>query len=97
MCDWAPGSEVVKVPEHKFREAGEVPKLLQLDCGKHETILAETERTLQKLQRSAGHEEKKWKIKVDVSQKTSKQVQMSLTFSEQKLTWLRRENSSVHQ
>lgn len=71
------------VPEPKFREADEMHKLLQLHCEKYETILAETQRTLQKLQRSAGQEENQWKIKVDLSQKTSKQVQLSFTFSEQ--------------
>lgn len=45
------------VPEPKFREADEMHKLLQLHCEKYETILAETQRTLQKLQRSAGQEE----------------------------------------
>ncbi|KAM7158084.1 kinectin isoform 2-T2 [Molossus nigricans] len=69
-----PGSEEVKVLEHKLKEADEMHTLLQLECEKYKSVLAETEGILQKLQRSVEQEENKWKVKVDESQKTIKQV-----------------------
>nr|KAF6387207.1 kinectin 1 [Myotis myotis] len=64
------GSEEVKVLEHKLKEADEMHTLLQLECEKYKSVLAETEGILQKLQRSVEQEENKWKVKVDESQKT---------------------------
>nr|KAF6500604.1 kinectin 1 [Molossus molossus] len=69
-----PGSEEVKVLEHKLKEADEMHTLLQLECEKYKSVLAETEGILQKLQRSVEQEENKWKVKVDESQKTIKQL-----------------------
>uniref|UniRef100_A0A2I3HAV0 Kinectin 1 n=1 Tax=Nomascus leucogenys TaxID=61853 RepID=A0A2I3HAV0_NOMLE len=68
------GSEEVKVLEHKLKEADEMHTLLQLECEKYKSVLAETEGILQKLQRSVEQEENKWKVKVDESHKTIKQV-----------------------
>nr|KAF6485140.1 kinectin 1 [Rousettus aegyptiacus] len=68
------GSEEVKVLEHKLKEAEEMHTLLQLECEKYKSVLAETEGILQKLQRSVEQEENKWKVKVDESQKTIKQL-----------------------
>ncbi|XP_014384740.1 PREDICTED: kinectin isoform X4 [Myotis brandtii] len=68
------GSEEVKVLEHKLKEADEMHTLLQLECEKYKSVLAETEGILQKLQRSVEQEENKWKVKVDESQKTIKQL-----------------------
>uniref|UniRef100_A0A8C5YXD8 Kinectin 1 n=1 Tax=Marmota marmota marmota TaxID=9994 RepID=A0A8C5YXD8_MARMA len=67
-------SEEVKVLEHKLKEADEMHTLLQLECEKYKSVLAETEGILQKLQRSVEQEENKWKVKVDESQKTIKQL-----------------------
>uniref|UniRef100_A0A8C5KKY4 Kinectin 1 n=1 Tax=Jaculus jaculus TaxID=51337 RepID=A0A8C5KKY4_JACJA len=67
-------SEEVKVLEHKLKEADEMYTLLQLECEKYKSVLAETEGILQKLQRSVEQEENKWKIKVDETQKTIKQL-----------------------
>ncbi|XP_061036851.1 kinectin isoform X3 [Eubalaena glacialis] len=89
------GSEEVKVLEHKLKEADEMHTLLQLECEKYKSVLAETEGILQKLQRSVEQEENKWKVKVDESQKTIKQMQLSFTSSEQELERLRRENEDI--
>nr|XP_051678872.1 kinectin isoform X13 [Oryctolagus cuniculus] len=89
------GSEEVKVLEHKLKEADEMHTLLQLECEKYKSVLAETEGILQKLQRSVEQEENKWKVKVDESQKTIKQMQSSFTSSEQELERLRRENKDI--
>ncbi|XP_044925717.1 kinectin isoform X4 [Mustela nigripes] len=89
------GSEEVKVLEHKLKEADEMHTLLQLECEKYKSVLAETEGILQKLQRSVEQEENKWKVKVDESQKTIKQMQLSVTSSEQELERLRRENKDI--
>ncbi|XP_006864705.1 PREDICTED: kinectin [Chrysochloris asiatica] len=89
------GSEEVKVLEHKLKEADEMHTVLQLECEKYKSVLAETEGILQKLQRSVEQEENKWKVKVDESQKTIKQMQLSFTSSEQELERLRRENKDI--
>ncbi|XP_011383465.1 kinectin isoform X3 [Pteropus medius] len=89
------GSEEVKVLEHKLKEADEMHTLLQLECEKYKSVLAETEGILQKLQRSVEQEENKWKVKVDESQKTIKQMQLSFTSSEQELERLRKENKDI--
>ncbi|XP_019581336.2 kinectin isoform X5 [Rhinolophus sinicus] len=89
------GSEEVKVLEHKLKEADEMHTLLQLECEKYKSVLAETEGILQKLQRSVEQEENKWKVKVDESQKIIKQMQLSFTSSEQELERLRRENKDI--
>ncbi|XP_070325498.1 kinectin isoform X8 [Odocoileus virginianus] len=91
----ASGSEEVKDLEHKLKEADEMHTLLQLECEKYKSVLAETEGILQKLQRSVEQEENKWKVKVDESQKTIKQMQLSFTSLEQELDRLRRENKDV--
>ncbi|XP_045307011.1 kinectin isoform X5 [Leopardus geoffroyi] len=88
-------SEEVKVLEHKLKEADEMHTLLQLECEKYKSVLAETEGILQKLQRSVEQEENKWKVKVDESQKTIKQMQLSFTSSEQELERLRRESKDI--
>ncbi|XP_028364071.1 kinectin isoform X7 [Phyllostomus discolor] len=89
------GSEEVKVLEHRLREAEEMHTLIQLECEKYKSVLAETEGILQKLQRSVEQEENKWKVKVDESQKTIKQMELSFTALEQELERLRRENKDT--
>uniref|UniRef100_A0A8C9MQK3 Kinectin 1 n=1 Tax=Serinus canaria TaxID=9135 RepID=A0A8C9MQK3_SERCA len=70
----ASGSEDVKAMEQKLKEAEEMHILLQLECEKYKSVLAETEGILQRLQRSVEEEESKWKIKVEESQKELKQL-----------------------
>ncbi|XP_066200691.1 kinectin isoform X3 [Saccopteryx leptura] len=89
------GSEETKVLEHKLKEADEMHTFLQLECEKYKSVLAETEGILQKLQRSVEQEENKWKVKVDESQETIKQMQLSFTSLEQELEQLRRENKDI--
>ncbi|XP_059551207.1 kinectin isoform X6 [Myotis daubentonii] len=89
------GSEEVKVLEHKLKEADEMHTLLQLECEKYKSVLAETEGILQKLQRSVEQEENKWKVKVDESQKTITKMQLSFTSLEHELEQLRRENKDT--
>ncbi|XP_031218363.1 kinectin isoform X25 [Mastomys coucha] len=67
-------SEAVKVLEHRLKEANEMHTLLQLECEKYKSVLAETEGILQKLQRSVEQEESKWKIKAEESRRTIKQL-----------------------
>ncbi|XP_073067303.1 kinectin isoform X10 [Manis javanica] len=88
-------SEEVTILEHKLKEADELHTLLQLECEKYKSVLAETEGILQKLQRSVEQEENKWKVKVDESQKTIKQMQLSFTSSEQELERLKRESEDI--
>ncbi|KAL6073041.1 hypothetical protein STEG23_015402 [Scotinomys teguina] len=91
----ASDAETVKILEHRLKEADEMHTLLQLECEKYKSVLAETEGILQKLQRSVEQEESKWKTKADESQRTIKQMQSSFTSSEQELERLRRENKDV--
>ncbi|XP_040591730.1 kinectin isoform X3 [Mesocricetus auratus] len=88
-------AETVKVLEHRLKEADEMHALLQLECEKYKSVLAETEGILQKLQRSVEQEESKWKVKAEESRRTIKQMQASFTSSEQELERLRRENGDV--
>ncbi|XP_057642765.1 kinectin isoform X7 [Chionomys nivalis] len=88
-------AETVKVLEHRLKEADEMHTLLQLECEKYKSVLAETEGILQKLQRSVEQEESKWKVKADESRRTIKQMQSSFTSSEQELERLRRENQDM--
>ncbi|XP_051033050.1 kinectin isoform X4 [Phodopus roborovskii] len=88
-------AEMVKVLEHRLKEADEMHALLQIECEKYKSVLAETEGILQKLQRSVEQEESKWKIKADESRRTIKQMQASFTSSEQELERLRRDNREM--
>ncbi|KAL1780589.1 kinectin isoform X1 [Sigmodon hispidus] len=88
-------AETVKVLEHRLKEADEMHTLLQLECEKYKSVLAETEGILQKLQRSVEQEESRWKVKADESRRTIKQMQSSFTSSEQELERLRRENKDM--
>ncbi|XP_021036835.1 kinectin isoform X16 [Mus caroli] len=88
-------AEAVKVLEHRLKEASEMHTLLQLECEKYKSVLAETEGILQKLQRSVEQEESKWKIKADESQRMIKQMQSSFTASEGELERLRQENKDM--
>ncbi|XP_017687253.1 PREDICTED: kinectin isoform X3 [Lepidothrix coronata] len=91
----ASGSEDVKAMEQKLKEAEEMHILLQLECEKYKSVLAETEGILQRLQRSVEEEESKWKIKVEESQKELKQMKTSVTSLEQEVERLKEEIKEV--
>ncbi|NXO94778.1 KTN1 protein, partial [Certhia brachydactyla] len=91
----ASGSEDVKAMEQKLKEAEEMHILLQLECEKYKSVLAETEGILQRLQRSVEEEESKWKIKVEESQKELKQVHSVVTSLQHEVERLKEENKEV--
>ncbi|NXL75081.1 KTN1 protein, partial [Leptocoma aspasia] len=91
----ASGSEDVKAMEQKLKEAEEMHILLQLECEKYKSVLAETEGILQRLQRSVEEEESKWKIKVDESQKELKQMRSVVTSLQHEVERLKEENKEV--
>ncbi|XP_066177647.1 kinectin isoform X2 [Sylvia atricapilla] len=91
----ASGSEDVKTMEQKLKEAEEMHILLQLECEKYKSVLAETEGILQRLQRSVEEEESKWKIKVEESQKELKQIRSMVTSLQHEVERLKEENKEV--
>ncbi|KAM7108398.1 kinectin isoform 7-T7 [Ciconia maguari] len=91
----ASGSEDVKAMEQKLKEAEEMHILLQLECEKYKSVLAETEGILQRLQRSVEEEESKWKIKVEESQKELKQMRSSVVSLEHEVERLKEEIKEV--
>ncbi|NXY89253.1 KTN1 protein, partial [Alcedo cyanopectus] len=91
----AAGSEDVKALEQKLKEAEEMHILLQLECEKYKSVLAETEGILQRLQRSVEEEESKWKIKVEESQKELKQMRSSVVSLEHEVARLKEEIKEV--
>ncbi|NXS60759.1 KTN1 protein, partial [Brachypteracias leptosomus] len=91
----ASGSEDVKAMEQKLKEAEEMHILLQLECEKYKSVLAETEGILQRLQRSVEEEESKWKIKVEESQKELKQMHSSVLSLEHEVERLKEELKEV--
>ncbi|XP_072345791.1 kinectin isoform X2 [Scyliorhinus torazame] len=88
-------AEQGKVIEHKEKEGEEVHAMLQLECEKYKTVLAETEGILQRLQNSVEEEEGKWKLKLEESQKALMQVQSSARMLEQELEKVKRENTEA--
>uniref|UniRef100_A0A8B9QUL3 Kinectin 1 n=1 Tax=Anas platyrhynchos TaxID=8839 RepID=A0A8B9QUL3_ANAPL len=80
---------------HCLKEAEEMHILLQLECEKYKSVLAETEGILQRLQRSVEEEESKWKIKVEESQKELKQMRSSVLSLEHEVERLREEIKEV--
>ncbi|NWV69637.1 KTN1 protein, partial [Malurus elegans] len=91
----ASGSEDVKAMEQKLKEAEEMHILLQLECEKYKSVLAETEGILQRLQRSVEEEESKWKIKVEESQKELKQMRSMVTSLQHEVERLKEESKEV--
>uniref|UniRef100_A0A8B9NAH3 Kinectin 1 n=1 Tax=Accipiter nisus TaxID=211598 RepID=A0A8B9NAH3_9AVES len=81
--------------EQKLKEAEEMHILLQLECEKYKSVLAETEGILQRLQRSVEEEESKWKIKVEESQKELKQMRSSVISLEHEVERLKEEIKEV--
>ncbi|KAJ7990721.1 hypothetical protein DPEC_G00289850 [Dallia pectoralis] len=64
-----PAAENNKVLVEKLKESEEAQKVLQKDCETYKKVLAETEGILQRLQSCVEHEESRWKVKLDLSQK----------------------------
>ncbi|XP_061854850.1 kinectin isoform X4 [Colius striatus] len=91
----ASGSEDAKAMEPKLKEAEEMHILLQFECEKYKLVLAETEGILQRLQRSVEEEERKWKIKVEESQKELKQMRSSVVSLEHEVERLKEEVKEV--
>ncbi|KAM4663113.1 kinectin isoform 2-T3 [Discoglossus pictus] len=91
------GAEDVKIMEQKLKEGEEIHIMLQQECEKYKSVLAETEGILQRLQRSVEEEEGRWKQKVDESQKELNEVHSKVHTLEQQLEKLRiQENESLH-
>uniref|UniRef100_A0A8C3LJB4 Kinectin 1 n=1 Tax=Chrysolophus pictus TaxID=9089 RepID=A0A8C3LJB4_CHRPC len=87
--------DLLGVMEQKLKEAEELHILLQLECEKYKSVLAETEGILQRLQRSVEEEESKWKIKVEESQKELKQMRSSVVSLEHEVERLKEEIKEV--
>ncbi|KAM9294174.1 kinectin [Gastrophryne carolinensis] len=79
------GTEKVKELEQRLKEGEEIHTLLQLECEKYKSVLAETEGILQRLQRSVEQEEGKWKVKLDESQNELQEVKSTVHSLEQEL------------
>ncbi|XP_051871677.1 kinectin isoform X7 [Pristis pectinata] len=88
-------AEQSKVMEQKEKEAEEMHAMLQLECEKYKTVLAETEGILQRLQSSVEEEEGKWKMKLEESQKALLQMQSSVHTLEQELEKVKHENTET--
>ncbi|XP_075699383.1 kinectin isoform X3 [Rhinoderma darwinii] len=78
-----------KALEQKLKEGEEIHTLLQLECEKYKSVLAETEGILQRLQRSVEEEEGRWKVKLDESQSELKEAKSAVHLLGQELEKLR--------
>ncbi|XP_048393175.2 kinectin isoform X2 [Stegostoma tigrinum] len=90
-------ADQTKVIEHKEKEGEEMHAMLQLECEKYKTVLAETEGILQRLQSSVEEEEGKWKLKLEDSQKALIKMQSTVRTLEQELEMVKRTNTEVEQ
>ncbi|XP_041069793.1 kinectin isoform X2 [Carcharodon carcharias] len=88
-------AEQTKVMEHKEKDGEEMHAMLQLECEKYKTVLAETEGILQRLQSSVEEEEGKWKLKLEESQQALMQMQSSARTLEQELERVKRESTEA--
>ncbi|XP_072424885.1 kinectin isoform X2 [Chiloscyllium punctatum] len=88
-------AEQTKVIEHKEKEGEEMHAMLQLECEKYKTVLAETEGILQRLQSSVEEEEGKWKLKLEESQKALIQMQSTVRTLEQELEMVKHEKTEA--
>ncbi|KAM5129158.1 kinectin isoform 2-T2 [Mantella aurantiaca] len=89
------GSEKVEALELKLKEGEEIHTLLQLECDKYKSVLAETEGILQRLQRSVEEEEGRWKIKLDESQNELKEAATAVHSLEQEVDKQKRRNKET--
>ncbi|XP_060685113.1 kinectin isoform X3 [Hemiscyllium ocellatum] len=88
-------AEQTKVIEHKEKEGEEMHAMLQLECEKYKTVLAETEGILQRLQSSVEEEEGKWKLKLEESQKALIQMQSTVRTLEEELEMVKHEKTEA--
>nr|DBA14371.1 TPA: hypothetical protein GDO54_005352 [Pyxicephalus adspersus] len=88
-------AEKVKALEQKLKEGEEIHTLLQLECEKYKSVLAETEGILQRLQRSVEEEEGKWKLKLDESQNELREAASAVHSMEQEVAKLKTRNKEV--
>ncbi|XP_041431073.1 kinectin isoform X7 [Xenopus laevis] len=89
------GAEKLKVMEEKLKEGEETHTMLQLECEKYKSVLAETEGILQRLQRSVEEEEGKWKLKVEESQQELDKVKCTVCTLEKELENLRKKDKAT--
>ncbi|XP_077320547.1 kinectin isoform X4 [Lithobates pipiens] len=89
------GAEKVKAMEQKLKEGEEIHTLLQLECDKYKSVLAETEGILQRLQRSVEEEEGRWKIKLEESQNELTEAASAVHSLEQEVEKLKRWNKEA--
>ncbi|XP_069064630.1 kinectin isoform X9 [Pleurodeles waltl] len=90
-----PASENVQVMEQRLKDAEEVHVLLQLECEKYKSVLAETEGILQRLQSSVEEEEGRWKIKLEETQKELLDVSSLVNSLKQEIASLKTENKNI--
>ncbi|KAE8587111.1 hypothetical protein XENTR_v10021863 [Xenopus tropicalis] len=83
------------VLEQKLKEGEEIHTMLQLECEKYKSVLAETEGILQRLQRSVEEEEGRWKLKVDDSQQELNEVHCMVRKLETELENLRKKDKEA--
>ncbi|XP_018086241.1 kinectin isoform X1 [Xenopus laevis] len=88
-------AEKLNVMEQKLKEGEEIHVMLQLECEKYKSVLAETEGILQRLQRSVEEEEGKWKLKVDESQEELNKVYSTVHTMEKELENLRKKDKEA--
>ncbi|XP_056403030.1 kinectin isoform X3 [Hyla sarda] len=84
------GAEKVKALEQKLKEGEEIHTLLQLECEKYKSVLAETEGILQRLQRSVEEEEGRWKVTLEESQNELREAKSAVHSLERELDHLKR-------
>lgn len=77
--------------EQKLKESEEMRVMIQMECEKYKSVLAETEGILQRLQSSVEEEEGKWKMKLENSQKELRQMHLKVGSLEQEVEGLRRD------
>ncbi|XP_040268520.1 kinectin isoform X1 [Bufo bufo] len=87
------GGEQVKALEQRLKEGEEIHTLLQLECEKYKSVLAETEGILQRLQRSVEEEEGRWKVKLEESQNELQEAKSAVHSFEQELEKLKSQES----
>ncbi|XP_075048819.1 kinectin isoform X15 [Mixophyes fleayi] len=83
------GAEKVKALEQKMKEGEEIHTMLQLECEKYKSVLAETEGILQRLQRSVEEEEGRWRLKLEEAQNELREVNSKVQLLEKEVDKLK--------
>ncbi|XP_074845416.1 ribosome-binding protein 1 isoform X2 [Carettochelys insculpta] len=81
----------------KLKEAEEAQGTLQAECEQYRTILAETERMLQDLQKSVEEEEQVWKAKLTASEEELQKSQLQVKSLAEAMDQLRTELQNIEQ